>query len=94
MNFSSAPKQVISCGKAYGDWGSRKYLIASLDQSLQRMGLDYVDIFYHHRPDPETPLEETMGALDSVVKSGKALYVGLSNYNGLKWKKLPLSWTI
>lgn len=66
----------------YGDWGSRKYLIASLDQSLQRMGLDYVDIFYHHRPDPETPLEETMGALDSIVKSGKALYVGLSNYNG------------
>ena len=66
----------------YGDWGSRKYLISSLDQSLQRMGLDYVDIFYHHRPDPETPLEETMGALDSIVKSGKALYVGLSNYNG------------
>ena len=66
----------------YGDWGSRKYLIASLDQSLQRMGLDYVDIFYHHRPDPETPLEETMGALDSIVKSGKALYAGLSNYNG------------
>lgn len=66
----------------YGDWGSRKYLIASLDQSLQRMGLDYVDIFYHHRPDPETPLEETMGALDSIVKSGKALYVGLSNYSG------------
>lgn len=66
----------------YGDWGSRKYLIASLDQSLQRMGLDYVDIFYHHRPDPETPLEETMGALNSIVKSGKALYVGLSNYSG------------
>lgn len=66
----------------YGDWGSRKYLIASLDQSLRRMGLDYVDIFYHHRPDPETPLEETMGALDSIVKSGKALYIGLSNYNG------------
>ena len=65
----------------YGDWGSRKYLIASLDQSLQRMGLDYVDIFYHHRPDPETPLEETMLALDSIVKSGKALYVGISNYN-------------
>lgn len=71
----------------YGDWGSRKYLIASLDQSLQRMGLDYVDIFYHHRPDPETPLEETMGALDSVVKSGKALYVGLSNYNGPQMEK-------
>lgn len=65
----------------YGNWGSRKYLIASLDQSLQRMGLDYVDIFYHHRPDPETPLEETMLALDAIVKSGKALYVGISNYN-------------
>lgn len=65
----------------YGDWGSRKYLISSLDQSLKRMGLDYVDIFYHHRPDPETPLEETMLALDSIVKSGKALYVGISNYN-------------
>ena len=65
----------------YGDWGSRKYLISSLDQSLQRMGLDYVDIFYHHRPDPDTPLEETMGALDHVVRQGKALYVGISNYN-------------
>ncbi|MFR9652133.1 MAG: aldo/keto reductase [Rikenellaceae bacterium] len=65
----------------YGDWGSRKYLIASLDQSLKRMGLDYVDIFYHHRPDPQTPLEETMGALDHIVRSGKALYVGLSNYS-------------
>lgn len=65
----------------YGNWGSRKYLIASLDQSLKRMGLDYVDIFYHHRPDPETPLEETMLALDSIVRSGKALYVGISNYN-------------
>ena len=65
----------------YGDFGSRKYLIASLDQSLKRMGLDYVDIFYHHRPDPETPLEETMGALDSIVKSGKALYVGISSYS-------------
>ncbi|WP_123041737.1 L-glyceraldehyde 3-phosphate reductase [Cohnella candidum] len=64
----------------YGDWGSRKYLISSLDQSLKRMGLDYVDIFYHHRPDPETPLEETMGALDQIVRSGKALYVGISNY--------------
>jgi L-glyceraldehyde 3-phosphate reductase len=64
----------------YGDFGSRKYLIASLDQSLRRMGLDYVDIFYHHRPDPETPLEETMGALDAIVRSGKALYVGISNY--------------
>lgn len=66
----------------YGDWGSRKYLIASIDQSLKRLGLSYVDIFYHHRMDPETPLEETMGALDSIVKSGKALYVGLSNYDG------------
>lgn len=64
----------------YGDWGSKKYLIASLDQSLKRMGLDYVDIFYHHRPDPETPLEETMAALDLIVRQGKALYVGLSNY--------------
>ncbi len=64
----------------YGDWGSRKYLIASLDQSLKRMGLEYVDIFYHHRPDPETPLQETMRALDHVVRQGKALYVGLSNY--------------
>lgn len=66
----------------YGDWGSRKYLIASLDQSLQRLGLEYVDIFYHHRPDPETPLEETMGALAHIVERGKALYIGLSNYNG------------
>lgn len=66
----------------YGDHGSRKYLLASLDASLKRMGLDYVDIFYHHRPDPDTPLEETMGALDQAVKSGKALYVGLSNYDG------------
>ena len=65
----------------YGNWGSRKYLIASLDQSLRRMNLDYVDIFYHHRPDPNTPLEETMGALDQIVRSGKALYVGVSNYN-------------
>ncbi|MEB5923013.1 L-glyceraldehyde 3-phosphate reductase [Franconibacter pulveris 1160] len=64
----------------YGDWGSRKYLLSSLDQSLQRMGLEYVDIFYHHRPDPETPLEETMRALDHAVRQGKALYVGLSNY--------------
>jgi L-glyceraldehyde 3-phosphate reductase len=64
----------------YGEWGSRKYLISSLDQSLRRMGLDYVDIFYHHRPDPDTPLEETMGALDAVVRAGKALYVGISNY--------------
>jgi L-glyceraldehyde 3-phosphate reductase len=64
----------------YGEWGSRKYLVASLDQSLKRMGLEYVDIFYHHRPDPETPLEETMGALDYIVRSGRALYAGISNY--------------
>lgn len=64
----------------YGDWGSKKYLITSLDQSLKRMGLEYVDIFYHHRPDPETPLEETMAALDLIVRQGKALYVGISNY--------------
>ena len=66
----------------YGDWGSRKYLLASLDQSLKRMGLEYVDIFYHHRMDPNTPLEETMGALAQAVRSGKTLYAGLSNYNG------------
>ncbi len=65
----------------YGNWGSKKYLVASLDQSLKRMGLEYVDIFYHHRPDPETPLEETARALDGIVRSGKALYVGISNYN-------------
>lgn len=65
----------------YGDWGSKKYLVASLDQSLNRMGLDYVDIFYHHRPDPETPLEETMQALDLIVRQGKALYVGVSSYS-------------
>lgn len=65
----------------YGDLGSRKYLVASLDQSLKRMGLDYVDIFYHHRPDPDTPLEETMGALDFIVRSGRALYAGISSYN-------------
>lgn len=64
----------------YGEWGSKKYLVSSLDQSLKRMGLDYVDIFYHHRPDPNTPLEETMAALDLVVRQGKALYVGISNY--------------
>lgn len=71
----------------YGDWGSRKYLLASLDQSLQRMGLDYVDIFYHHRMDPNTPLEETMGALATAVQSGKALYAGLSNYDGPTMEK-------
>src|SRR5678810_293543 len=65
----------------YGDWGSKKYLVASLDQSLKRMGLEYVDIFYHHRPDPATPLEETMGALDRAVRSGKALYAGISAYD-------------
>ncbi|WP_420910289.1 L-glyceraldehyde 3-phosphate reductase [Neobacillus muris] len=65
----------------YGDWGSKKYLVSSLDQSLKRMGLEYVDFFYHHRPDPNTPLEETMGALDSIVRQGKALYVGISNYS-------------
>ncbi len=89
-NFSAYRDEMIISTKAgydmwpgpYGNWGSRKYLIASLDQSLLRMGLDYVDIFYHHRMDPETPLEETMGALSQIVKSGKALYVGLSNYDG------------
>lgn len=93
--FSSYRDEMIISTKAgylmwegpYGDWGSRKYLISSLDQSLKRMKLDYVDIFYHHRPDPETPLEETMGALDSIVKSGKALYVGLSNYSGEQMEK-------
>ena len=71
----------------YGDFGSRKYLLSSLDQSLKRLGLDYVDIFYHHRPDPDTPLEETMGALAQAVKSGKALYAGLSNYDGERMTK-------
>ncbi|QTH44410.1 L-glyceraldehyde 3-phosphate reductase [Cohnella sp. LGH] len=71
----------------YGEWGSRKYLLSSLDQSLKRMGLDYVDIFYHHRPDPETPLEETMMALDHAVRSGKALYVGISNYRAPEAKE-------
>src|SRR5476651_2680330 len=87
-DFSAYRDELIISSKAgytmwdgpYGDWGSKKYLIASLDQSLKRMGLDYVDIFYHHRPDPETPLEETMAALDQIVRQGKALYVGLSNY--------------
>jgi L-glyceraldehyde 3-phosphate reductase len=75
----------------YGEWGSRKYLIASCDASLKRMGLDYVDIFYSHRPDPNTPMEETMGALDQIVRSGKALYVGLSNYSASQTKEaLPI----
>ncbi|MDR1564606.1 MAG: aldo/keto reductase [Oscillospiraceae bacterium] len=74
----------------YGDFGSKKYLVASLDQSLKRMGLDYVDIFYHHRPDPETPIEETMDALAHIVRSGKALYVGISNYNAAQ-SKLAIS---
>jgi len=71
----------------YGEWGSRKYLVASLDQSLKRMGLEYVDIFYSHRPDPETPLEETMGALDFIVRSGRALYAGISSYNPEQTKR-------
>jgi len=87
-DFASQRDELIISSKAgylmwpgpYGDGGSRKYLISSLDQSLGRMGLDYVDIFYHHRPDPETPIEETMGALDYAVRSGRALYVGISNY--------------
>jgi len=82
--------EIVVCTKAgytmwpgpYGDWGSRKYLVSSLDQSLKRMKLDYVDIFYHHRPDPATPLEETMAALDHIVRSGRALYAGISNYSG------------
>lgn len=89
QSFSSYRDELIISSKAgwdmwpgpYGNFGSRKYLIASLDQSLTRMGLDYVDIFYHHRPDPETPLEESMGALNQIVKQGKALYVGISSYN-------------
>ena len=71
----------------YGEWGGRKYLLASLDQSLKRMGLDYVDIFYSHRFDPETPLEETMGALDHAVRQGKALYVGISSYNARRTRR-------
>ncbi len=89
QDFSSYRDELLISTKAgwdmwpgpYGDFGSRKYLIASLDQSLKRMGLDYVDIFYHHRPDPETPLEETMGALDYIVRSGRAMYIALSSYN-------------
>jgi len=88
-DFSSYRDEIVVSSKAgypmwpgpYGNWGSRKYLISSLDQSLRRMGLEYVDIFYHHRPDSETPMEETMRALDQVVRSGKALYVGISNYS-------------
>lgn len=95
QDFKSYRDELIVSTKAgydmwpgpYGDWGSRKYLIASLDQSLKRLGLDYVDIFYHHRMDPETPLEETMLALDQIVRSGKALYVGISNYDGETMKK-------
>ena len=94
-NFTAYRDELIISTKAgydmwqgpYGNWGSRKYLLASLDQSLQRMGLNYVDIFYHHRMDPDTPLEETMGALDQAVKSGKALYAGISNYDGATMKR-------
>ncbi|KAA3610774.1 MAG: L-glyceraldehyde 3-phosphate reductase [Calditrichaeota bacterium] len=94
-DFNSHRDELIISSKAgwdmwpgpYGDFGSRKYLIASLDQSLKRMGLDYVDIFYHHRPDPETPLLETMSALDQIVRSGKALYVGISSYNAEQTKQ-------
>lgn len=94
-NFQAYRDELIISTKAgydmwegpYGDWGSRKYLLASLDQSLTRLGLDYVDIFYHHRMDPDTPLEETMGALASAVKSGKALYAGISNYDGQTLEK-------
>lgn len=88
QNFAAYRDEMIISSKAgytmwdgpYGDWGSKKYLVSSLDQSLKRMNLDYVDIFYHHRPDPETPLEETMSALDLIVRQGKALYAGISNY--------------
>ena len=94
-NFTAYRDELIISTKAgydmwkgpYGNWGSRKYLLASLDQSLERMGLEYVDIFYHHRMDPNTPLEETMGALDQAVKSGKALYAGISNYDGKTMKR-------
>ena len=94
-DFKSYRDEIIISSKAgykmwegpYGDFGSKKYLVSSLDQSLKRMGLDYVDIFYHHRPDPETPLEETMTALDLIVRQGKALYVGISNYKADEAKK-------
>ncbi len=95
QDFESYRDELIISTKAgysmwegpYGDWGSKKYLVSSLDQSLKRMKLDYVDIFYHHRPDPETPLEETMAALDLIVRQGKALYVGLSNYETPEFEK-------
>lgn len=95
QDFSAYRDELVISTKAgydmwegpYGNWGSRKYLLASLDQSLSRMGLDYVDIYYHHRPDPNTPLEETMGALASAVEQGKALYVGISNYDGARMKE-------
>lgn len=94
-NFTAYRDELVISTKAgydmwkgpYGNWGSRKYLLASLDQSLERLGLEYVDIFYHHRMDPDTPLEETMGALDQAVKSGKALYAGISNYDGKTMKR-------
>lgn len=94
-DFSSYRDELIISTKAgyhmwegpYGEWGSKKYLVSSLDQSLKRIQLDYVDIFYHHRPDPDTPLEETMAALDLIVRQGKALYVGLSNYQTPEFKK-------
>ena len=95
-DFSSYRDELIISSKAgylmwpgpYGDWGSRKYLISSLDQSLRRMGIEYVDIFYHHRPDPKTPLEETMQALDQIVRSGKALYAGISSYGAEDTKRV------
>lgn len=95
QDFSGYRDEMIISSKAgfdmwpgpYGDWGSKKHLIASLDQSLRRMDLEYVDIFYHHRPDPDTPLEETMAALDLIVRQGKALYVGLSNYDVVETEK-------
>jgi L-glyceraldehyde 3-phosphate reductase len=95
QDLSSHRDELIISSKAgwpmwpgpYGDWGSKKYLMASLEQSLKRMGLDYVDIFYHHRPDPETPLEETMQTLDLMVRQGKALYVGISSYQAAETQK-------
>src|SRR5215203_3565369 len=95
LDFAGYRDELVISSKAgytmwqgpYGDWGSRKYLVSSLDQSLKRMKLDYVDIFYHHRPDPETPLEETMAALDLMVRQGKVLYVGVSSYSALETQK-------